>query len=152
MNEAAKRAAELANIRAALDYADINICTHEDTHRGGVLWTICGACDTKWADDEGGFKPSPWPKLLEAAIDELHEAMKFRQHVSVVAERIASGEYTDRDTDEALRSLILPKPKSDPLVAVLKDACRFAVKDSDVEAFRQALAKRNARIVIGDEQ
>jgi hypothetical protein len=38
----------------ALKLAGKNICPHEDTHRGGVLWEICDSCGKKWADDEGG--------------------------------------------------------------------------------------------------
>ena len=36
------------------DYAARNVCLHEETHRGGVIWTICDQCGMKWADDEGG--------------------------------------------------------------------------------------------------
>lgn len=56
-----------AAIRKALDYADGAICRHDSTHRGGVIWTICDECGCKWADDEGGFKASSWPPLLDAA-------------------------------------------------------------------------------------
>ncbi len=41
--------------RIALDYYDRNACPHENTHRGGFIWTICDDCGKKWADDEGGF-------------------------------------------------------------------------------------------------
>ena len=40
-----------------------NLCRHESTHRGGVLWTICDDCGQQWADDRGGFKPNE--QLLE---------------------------------------------------------------------------------------
>jgi hypothetical protein len=40
-----------------LAHVDRETCTHEETHRGGVLWTICDSCGRKWADDEGGFVP-----------------------------------------------------------------------------------------------
>lgn len=39
-------------------------CIHEDTYRGGTIWTICRACGQKWADDEGGFKPHVAPDLV----------------------------------------------------------------------------------------
>lgn len=43
------------------------ICLHEDTYRGGVLWTICRQCGRQWADDEGGFKPHvDRPEVVEA--------------------------------------------------------------------------------------
>lgn len=44
----------LANLLAHFDRIT---CTHEETHRGGVIWTICDECGKKWADDEGGFVP-----------------------------------------------------------------------------------------------
>lgn len=51
-----------------------NTCAHEDTHRGGSIWTICDACGTKWADDEGGkpewTPPAEWTKA-EAVISKL---------------------------------------------------------------------------------
>ena len=43
--------------RALLDHVDVETCHHEDTHRGGHIWTICDGCGRKWADDEGGFVP-----------------------------------------------------------------------------------------------
>lgn len=50
-----------------LQYVVTNECTHEDTHRGGSIWTICDACDRKWADDEGGFQPYSEPPEVAAA-------------------------------------------------------------------------------------
>jgi hypothetical protein len=47
-----------------------NTCQHENTHRGGVLWTICDDCDAKWADDRGGMPewkdPPEWVRADEA--------------------------------------------------------------------------------------
>lgn len=62
-------------IRAALDYAGRNICAHEDTERGGFIWTICQQCGAKWADDQGGFEPSIWPEILDAAMDALRSLL-----------------------------------------------------------------------------
>lgn len=46
-----------------------NTCRHEETHRGGVLWTICDQCGLKWADDEGGMpdfvEPKEWTQADE---------------------------------------------------------------------------------------
>jgi len=42
-------------------------CAHEETIRGGSIWTICTQCDRKWADDEGGFQPDPENKVLKQA-------------------------------------------------------------------------------------
>lgn len=44
-------------LKDLLDHVDRITCQHDDTHRGGVIWTICDGCGRKWADDEGGFVP-----------------------------------------------------------------------------------------------
>jgi hypothetical protein len=44
-------------LKDLLDHVDAETCVHENTHRGGTLWTICDDCGRKWADDEGGFVP-----------------------------------------------------------------------------------------------
>ncbi|CAB3870902.1 hypothetical protein [Achromobacter deleyi] len=63
--------AHVADERAALadllEYVDRNTCTHEDTHRGGAIWTICDGCGMKWADDEGGFVPHQDAPAVAAA-------------------------------------------------------------------------------------
>ncbi len=46
---------------------DKHICPHEETHRGGAIWTICDHCRRKWADDEGGFQPYEEPAAVTAA-------------------------------------------------------------------------------------
>ena len=46
-----------AALRDLLSYVERNECQHEDTHRGGAIWTICDGCGMKWADDKGGFRP-----------------------------------------------------------------------------------------------
>lgn len=52
-----------------LDEHDRNTCTHENTKRGGVIWTICEDCGMKWADDEGGFQPhQDSPKVARARV------------------------------------------------------------------------------------
>lgn len=43
-------------LSALLKYAEINECQHDETHRGGVIWTICDGCGRKWADDRNPFK------------------------------------------------------------------------------------------------
>jgi hypothetical protein len=50
-----------------LSYTEANECAHEETHRGGYLWTICGNCGRKWADDEGGFQPYVEPEPIATA-------------------------------------------------------------------------------------
>lgn len=71
---AERMAALEAVARKALDDWDRHTCTHEDTSRGGFLWTICDGCGAKWADDEGGFQPysdPPGIAGLRAALDAL---------------------------------------------------------------------------------
>jgi hypothetical protein len=68
---------QIRKLREALEwcvnkiYAEI--CTHEETYRGGSIWTICRNCDMRWADDRGGFKPYSEPKELSAARSALKE-------------------------------------------------------------------------------
>lgn len=50
-----------------LRFAERNICTHEDTHRAGVIWEVCSACGAKWADDEGGKPEFTWPDEIAVA-------------------------------------------------------------------------------------
>lgn len=57
--------------RDLLRFAERNQCAHEETHRGGAIWTICDACGKKWADDEGGFKPHQEPSEIAALRDAL---------------------------------------------------------------------------------
>ncbi len=61
-HEAMRKALE----RLAND-AEAQLCQHESTHRGGVLWTICDECGRKWADDEGGFAPYQEPEYIARA-------------------------------------------------------------------------------------
>lgn len=72
--------AECERLRAALKWAidalDTQICTHEETHRGGAIWTICDSCGKKWADDKGGFKPYKEPPELTAARNAINAARK----------------------------------------------------------------------------
>lgn len=44
-----------------------NTCQHDETHRGGAIWTICDRCGAKWADDQGGFKPFKADRRIVAA-------------------------------------------------------------------------------------
>lgn len=58
-------------LAALLKWAERNTCQHEETYRGGAIWTICRACGQKWADDEGGFKGYVEPPEFEAAREAL---------------------------------------------------------------------------------
>lgn len=40
-----------------LDWADGQLCAHDNTHRRGSIWTICNDCGRKWADDVKPFDP-----------------------------------------------------------------------------------------------
>jgi hypothetical protein len=57
----------LAALQGLLRYAEINTCQHDETQRGGAIWTICNQCGRKWADDEGGFQPYVEPKEITNA-------------------------------------------------------------------------------------
>lgn len=56
-------------LRSVYEHAERNECRHENTHRGGVLWTICDDCERKWSDDQGGFQPYVQPAALAKAKD-----------------------------------------------------------------------------------
>ena len=47
-----------------------NTCQHQETHRGGAIWTICDDCGCKWADDKGGMPkwkdPPEWTAARKA--------------------------------------------------------------------------------------
>ena len=52
----------LSALEVAAEAIVWNMCFHENTHRGGAIWTICDDCGAKWADDRGGFKKPKLPK------------------------------------------------------------------------------------------
>ena len=60
-------------LKNLLSYAERNECHHENTHRGGIIWTICDDGGAKWADDQGGFKPYCEPVEITAARQALGE-------------------------------------------------------------------------------
>ncbi len=63
---------ELKNaLQNLLLHVESNTCTHEETHRGGVIWEICSDCGKQWADDEGGKPNFYWPGCVENARDVL---------------------------------------------------------------------------------
>ena len=53
-------------LEALLKRDERNTCTHEETHRGGVIWEICDSCGASWADDRGGkpdwIDPPEWER------------------------------------------------------------------------------------------
>ena len=62
----------LRALRNVTDLADRNICRHEETHRGGVLWEICDMCGAKWADDDGGRPDFVEPQAITKAYELLN--------------------------------------------------------------------------------
>ena len=61
-------------VLAGLVYeVELNICPHEETHRGGQ-WEICDMCGARWADDRGGKPEFKWPEVVEKARDMLAAA------------------------------------------------------------------------------
>jgi hypothetical protein len=41
----------------AVDEASRQMCLHDETHRAGAIWTVCGQCGVRWPD--GVSKPLP---------------------------------------------------------------------------------------------
>lgn len=77
MTEQALRLA-LEALQATMNEIGRNTCMHEETYRGGVIWEICRACGSKWADDEGGkpeYKEPAAVTLGYAAIAAVKEAL-----------------------------------------------------------------------------
>jgi ribosomal protein L37AE/L43A len=54
-------------IRQMLAYIESITCTHENTHRGGIIWEICDDCGAQWAIDRGGKPLFKWPDVVKAA-------------------------------------------------------------------------------------
>jgi hypothetical protein len=61
--EAALREAR-ESLKSIYSLATRNICSHDETHRGGAIWEICDHCEMQWADDEGGKPKFNWPKEI----------------------------------------------------------------------------------------
>jgi hypothetical protein len=58
----------LAALKSLASFTDGNICRHETTHRGGIIWEICDGCGARWADDRGGKSDACNPASLTAAL------------------------------------------------------------------------------------
>lgn len=63
-----------AALQDMLNNYDQQTCQHEETERGGAIWTICTGCDRKWADDRGGFIPYSEPLFVSCARQLLEDA------------------------------------------------------------------------------
>ena len=57
---------DLSILAGVITEWDRNVCQHDETHRGGTIWTICDGCGMEWADDRGGFKPYEEPASIAA--------------------------------------------------------------------------------------
>ncbi|WP_205954377.1 hypothetical protein [Pseudoxanthomonas winnipegensis] len=55
------------HVAALLRQIDMETCAHEETHRGGAIWTICDSCGQQWADDRGGFQPHQDSEAVKGA-------------------------------------------------------------------------------------
>lgn len=125
----------VAALKDLLDHVDSETCTHEDTHRGGAIWTICDACGRKWADDEGGFVPyvdppavarariiceaSTSPEALPVSGVSLADPLVWR--LTNAADLLARLGYPD--TGEGLREIAdLAKPASEPAGGGVREA------------------------------
>lgn len=93
-------------------------------------------------------------KVLAAVLDE-HKA--YKREVSDAAEDALStirnlefsiGTATVHKVTDILAPLIIPEPPADPLLEAWEEAINQPAWISKFDTFRDALAKRNARIVI----
>ena len=64
-------------LKNQLRWSEIKDCTHEETHRGGSIWTICDSCGMQWADDRGGFPGYIEPKEFEQSREVLNTAKQL---------------------------------------------------------------------------
>jgi len=65
---------ELEAMKNLLAWAETQLCEHEETHRGGVIWEICDQCGMKWADDEGGKPEYKEPQAITNAREAIAKA------------------------------------------------------------------------------
>ena len=76
-DEARAQVVQLSSaLKPLLSFAERQICRHEETHRGGLIWEICDICGAKWADDEGGKPEFVEPKEIKNAYRVLGEIEK----------------------------------------------------------------------------
>lgn len=65
----------IQQLRDALEkitqFASVQICSHDETYRGGNIWEICSQCGAEWADGEGGKPEFVEPKQITEAIKAL---------------------------------------------------------------------------------
>lgn len=82
-----------------LAYAERKTCLHEETHRGGTLWTICDSCGMKWADDKGGLSPlaHEWPEAIAKA-----------QTLLDIVENRKNNKLTQNDKTSDTVSIVIP--------------------------------------------
>lgn len=73
-----------------LQWATSQVCQHDETHRGGVLWEICDHCGAKWADDEGGKPEFKWPVIVDEMYSLISAAPAATAHPPSIGEITAS--------------------------------------------------------------
>lgn len=61
-----------------LEKDQLETCRHEETHRGGVIWTICDQCGKEWADDQGGKPEFVYPETWTKAEKLLAKAKELK--------------------------------------------------------------------------
>lgn len=53
-------------LKNLIDFANKNICSHEETYRAGANWEVCSMCG-QWADYKGGKPEFQYPEFLDVA-------------------------------------------------------------------------------------
>jgi hypothetical protein len=74
-------------LKKLIIYTESNECQHDETHRGGVIWTICDGCGRKWSDDRNPFTPYRCPDALAQAIEALATTTQAEPQEPVACER-----------------------------------------------------------------
>lgn len=132
-----------------LAYAERTICYHEETHRGGGIWTICDSCGQKWADDEGGFQPAVVPEEIIKARAALAASQEKAEPVSEeaildLAQRHAHADWGCNQRDDgyiqAVKAIV-----ADALSSAAPVAAHAAhPDDAAVDRFAAALKEKLA--------
>jgi len=87
-------------LESLLNYVEGEECHHDDTKRGGAIWTICNQCGQKWADDKGGFQPYVEPKVITAARKVLNDPDPLADYVQY---KTQNNKFNDKSDEDKVR-------------------------------------------------